>query len=88
MCVIITVCPARRDALTAACLLKPDLCERRDGLTTYAVLSGASQGRTVLAEPGTCTSADPTLSRVREVSAVMHVGADDFYTYIVKAMKR
>ncbi|KXZ42829.1 hypothetical protein GPECTOR_115g323 [Gonium pectorale] len=34
------------DTLTAACVMKPDLCPRTEGVQSYAVVTGPSQGRT------------------------------------------
>ncbi|KAG2493866.1 hypothetical protein HYH03_008082 [Edaphochlamys debaryana] len=47
------------DTLTAACVLRPGLCEVEETVETYAVTEGRSQGRTALADDadedaGTC----------------------------------
>ncbi|KAG2429404.1 hypothetical protein HYH02_014060 [Chlamydomonas schloesseri] len=39
------------DTLTAACVLQPDLCEKLYDVQSYAVVAGASQGRTVPLAP-------------------------------------
>ncbi|KAG2431521.1 hypothetical protein HXX76_009535 [Chlamydomonas incerta] len=39
------------DTLTAACVLQPDLCEKLYDVESYAVVGGASQGRTVPLAP-------------------------------------
>ncbi len=87
------------DALTAACLLQPGLCVREDDVSTYAVLSGPSQGRTVevgkggdsACAGGTCPNdgapAGEDASVIRQVSVVRHVDAEAFYSYILDALK-
>lgn len=83
------------DTLTAACVIGPQLCEREDGVLTFAVVSGPSQGRTALAAGTECAAETCTggvgggsVSRTRAVSVISHVDAEEFYSSVLEDLKQ
>ncbi|GLI62085.1 hypothetical protein VaNZ11_004500 [Volvox africanus] len=74
------------DTLTAACLLSRELCARVDDLVSYAVVSGPSQGRVVAANQ--CVARSSDVSRQRTIATVIQVDAEEFYGFVLDALKR